>query len=82
MCSVSDRLYCRCIKFCDLADRDAKIRELSAKVDNLQDSLHEARHRAQLVEGDAEVQSRKIKDLEARITTAEQSKIELVCAAL
>ena len=58
-------------------ERDARISELSSKLENLHDALRESSRKVQTSEGEAEVQSRRMVSLEKRVNGMEETKAGL-----
>jgi chromosome segregation ATPase len=58
-------------------ERDARISELSSKLENLHDTLRESSRKVQTSEGESEVQSRRMAALEKRVHGVEATKAGL-----
>jgi septal ring factor EnvC (AmiA/AmiB activator) len=62
---------------CASSERDAKIGELSGKIENFYETLRDSSRKTQSAQDESEVQSRRIASLEKRLKDAEGSKAGL-----
>ena len=62
---------------CASSERDAKIGELSGKIENFHETLRDSSRKTQSAQDESEVQSRRIASLEKRLKDVEGSKAAL-----